>query len=517
MLRRTYIISILIAFLLTCGRLSGQDSLTVFKGPVLSEQKGNDLMYIFGNDTSYFYTIRNPNRRRDGLLLEKVATDSLSVELSRNVQFPEIDGAQPYLMYPMSYGGRNYLFATAEKSENTEVALYAYEINSDLNLQGEPILLGSSQRESRSSPSDFHIYTDIMGMNMIVVMSREFDPLKNEKFEAHLFDADLHLLRSKQLEVPHESGQLNFEDVWVDGDYSFYMLMSIADPTLSKIKNENNIGRNYALLDYNWESEMMSEKSLAIGVKWIYDVQLLINEASNIQIAGYYSNMIDLIMAGTFSVEIDRESGRILNQGLSPFERDFKTRYKPTRINDPADLSLFELRQVLPAGKDRVQMISEKKYIQTSTVFNPVTGTYTVIRIHNYDEILVTGMNPSSQVLYQLSIPKFQSSTRDEGMYTSFLSWIGVSDAYLIYNDHEKNLGLAQNQLNSYRQLNSPVSATPVIVRIGPGGQMKKSTILNTGEKHMTMTPYFSYPLHDGVILATSDGYKTQYIRLKLE
>jgi hypothetical protein len=283
------------------------------------------------------------------------------------------------------------------------------------------------------------------------------------------------------------------------------------------LQSERKMGRNHSVIEFNWEVGKMREKSLAIGTKWLYDVNLVLNADSNVQIAGYYSNMVDLSIAGTFSVEMDHRTGQIINQGLSPLDRHFKAQFKRATNNDPSDLGLFGHTKLYPAGKGLVQMVSEKEYTENTTVFNPVTGTYSLIRIQNYDQLLITGMAPSSQIAYALTVPKFQSSTRYDALYTSFLSYRGKDDLYLVFNDHERNREIGFDDVSNYRQITSSANTMAMMVRIGNDGSAVKLPLFASSDMNMTLTPYFYRTMPDGIILTATNGYKTQFIRLKLE
>src|SRR5690606_38927929 len=173
---------------------------------------------------------------------------------------------------------------------------------------------------------------------------------------------------------------------------------------------------------------------------------------NNIQVGGYYSNMVDLIMAGTFSLELDYATGKILNQGLSPFDREFRTKFRPKGGNiAQTELGMFNLDYVFPRIDGTTQLISEKNYTETSTVFNPGTGTYSIITVYNYDEILLTSINESSKIKYNVMIPKFQSSTAYYDDYTSYVAFSLGDRTFFVYNDNERNSDLAIDAESGYR------------------------------------------------------------------
>lgn len=516
MLRKIYILLLISGVFAGFGARS-QDAFSIEFGPILDEQKGNDLISVFGRDSTHFFTLRLSGRKNGGFIVEKIDTDSMHVQKTAEFFLPTVGGIDLVLKYPVELKERIYFLATAENPTTGEVNIYALEFNQNLNLDQTAILLGIGTRISLINGESFRLHKDREAETLMVLIPRHFEPERNAKFDVAIFDSSLKLLREKRIEIPHPSGMLSVDDILVKGQSHFYLLFSMEDPTLVNLQSERKMGRNHSVIEFSWETGKMREKSLAIGTKWLYDVSLVLNADSNVQIAGYYSNMVDLSIAGTFSVELDTRSGQIVNQGLSPLDRRFKAQFKRATNSDPSELGLFSQTRVFPAGKGLVQMVSEKEYAQNTTVFNPVTGTYSLIRIQNYDQLLVTGMAPSSQIVFNFTIPKFQSSTRYDALYTSFLSHLGSESLYLIYNDHERNQELTLTDISNHRQITSPSNTMAMLVRIGNNGSATKFPLFSTSDRNMTLTPYFYRTLPDGVVLTATNGYKTQFIRLKLQ
>jgi hypothetical protein len=114
-------------------------------------------------------------------------------------------------------------------------------------------------------------------------------------------------------------------------------------------------------------------------------------------------------------------------------------------------------------------------------------------------------------------VPKFQSTTRTNAPYTSFLTYQGGENIYVLYNDHERNANVPLNDPTNYRQITSPANTMAAMVRIGKGGQSQKLPLFISSGANVTFTPYFYRTLPDGVIITALNGYKTQFLRLKLE
>ncbi len=497
--------------------LLAQMSINVTLGPLLGENKDKTLQHIFGTDSTHFFTLKYTGRKKDGMALEKIRTDSLLLERSLNVEFPLIGGKEPLLLYPLSMKGMNCLLTTTEENLGDKVFIHTWMLNQVPELNREPVLLGTASKRVLNAGQEFLTYTNESRDLLAVIIPTEAEPIKNMKFEISIYNSSLSLLKRKNLEIPHSSGKFYFENVIIEDTTSVYMLISLPGQKISENDQRQNATRNYALIKYSWQNEVVQEKSLSVGSKWLYELGLLKNNNSNIQVAGYYSNLIELTMAGTFSVELEPDSGKILNQGLVPFERAFKSQFKANGNNpDKTDLGLYTIGYIFATDDGLAEMISEKQSTQTSTIFDPATGTYSVIKIYNFDQILINRIEPSGKVTFSLKIPKFQSSPRSEGAYTSYLSFRNRGKTYIIYNDHEKNEGLSSEPEKNYRSLNSYATALPVILELGLEGSIKKQSIMRSADSKSLVNPRYFYLLPDGVVLVGFAGSRTQYIKVKL-
>ena len=255
-----------------------------------------------------------------------------------------------------------------------------------------------------------------------------------------------------------------------------------------------------------------------MGNKWLYDVRLFINEKNNLQVAGYYSNMVDLIMAGTFSLEINKKTDKIINQGLNQFDREFRTQFRPKGGNiAQTELGMFNLDYAFPQKDGMTQLICEKNYTETSTVVNPGTGTYSVITVYNCDEILLSSIDPSSKIKYNITIPKYQSSTNPYDDYTSYLAFRNGARTFIIYNDNTRNTELSLQSEKGYRQLTSPANSTAIMIVVHENGQTVKIPLFDSSKEKPVLNPKYFYQTSDGVVLLTNSGYDTRLLKVKLK
>ena len=480
--------------------------------------KGYEVSDLFGVDDNAFFVFRENHRKKYPYAIQKISTDSLKSLGDHIFNIDKINGLEPRIMTTLTLSQKVYFIVSTVQSKADSLFIYAFEIKDGPVIGSKPVLLTSASIKAMDSERDLTVFKDKEKDLFMLIIPRETDPTKNEKYELLVFNSLLEEVTSKEIEIPYPADVLEYTDALVDNSGNAYILASRKNTTLSVLNKDRNIGRDFSLFIYNWDAETISEKSLSLGSKWLYDVRLLINANDNIQVAGYYSNMIDLIMAGTFSLELDRETGEVVNQGLNPFDRDFRTQFRPKSGNiSETELGKFNLDYILPKPDGVTQLISEKNFTETSTILNPATGMYSIITIYNYDEILISAMDASSKIKYNLIIPKYQSSTSIYDSYTSFIAFTESEKTFIIYNDNDRNKSLPVNNAKGYRQLTTPSGSAAILVVIHENGETVKLPLYTSSKDTPVFNPNHFYPTPDGVVLLTGSGYEIRFVKVKLK
>ena len=236
----------------------------------------------------------------------------------------------------------------------------------------------------------------------------------------------------------------------------------------------------YSLVSYNPSDGSVNEKFLALENRNLYKAKPAINSAGNLQVAGFYGNILNLNIDGAFSLEVDPVEGNILNQGMSPFGRDFRMRFRTDVRQRKSESGKFELDEAIGTEEGGLQLISEMRYSETVTVFNPGSGTYSTIEINNFDEIMVTRIGPDGRINENILIPKYQSSSREVGKYISYVCYTAGDKTFLIFNDNERNeLGSVAG--GSMRTLTGSGSARPIVVTIVEDDKLERRPLVTSG------------------------------------
>ncbi len=491
-------------------------SLQVEWGQEIDDQKGTALIDVFGNDQSSFYALFRSRKKRDGYQLLKFDTDSVYLQDKEVFQLHDPEGGVPRLLYPVSTKSNHFIIASTQDVNQDRINILAYPIKPEKSVGKNPIKIASGSLKAIEAGGNFRVFVDESGETLTVIIPTEHIEGKNEKFEVRLYDKDFQLMRAKNLEVPHAAEHLNYVDALIDSTGDVHVLASIRDLEVHEYGEGRNLAKNFSLLHYSWATESLTEKSLSLGSKWMYDARLLINDDKNIQICGYYSNMVDLIIAGTFSVEIQPSTGDVLQTGLWPFDRDFRSNLRP-KSKSGRDIDAFELNYTFADSKGNVQLLSEKTYTEINQTFNPSMGTYSTVKIYNYDEVLMTSLGKTGQIKYSHVIPKFQSSSSQGSPYVSFYAHHHKDRTYVFYNDHFRNADLGLGSEKGYRQLTSESAAQCVMLEITPNGKSKKYPLFLSSDKRATFVPNYAYATDKSLILLSRSGYHLQFFKIRLE
>jgi hypothetical protein len=477
-------------------------------GPELEEQKGNSISETFGHSEEFFFCLRSDRRKKGHHIIEKIGTDSLKV--LKTVEFipAEVSGKKPVLAYPISTSEASFLITTAENPGGNEVYIMAYRITDNLEIMQEPIIIAIADREALLVERGFLLFQSTDKGKVALFVPEEKDPLRNEKFTLRYFDGKMSLLESKKIEIPYPSEKVLLTDAVMTPTGVFHGIISIREESEVRVLPDS-----YALLSYDPKKDVVKEKALSLGNKWFYDMKLTLTPDTNLWLAGYYSNMVEPSMVGTFSVVIDSNTGELLDMGLSPFERDFRLMFRKEIKSREDALGLFEMDKVYLKESGLLSMVSEKRFERQSTIYEPATRMYRSVTIFYHEELMVSTIKPSSQIIENTIIPKYQSASLDFGRYSSYVSAVWGEKLLFFYNDHSRNESLSLTEYNDYRSLNNEhnISVTYCIVNNGEAFKTIFNPELIDG---YYLDAEQTYRAEKCLILTLYKGYKTRYLKV---
>ncbi|MEM9053634.1 MAG: hypothetical protein AAGC47_16385, partial [Bacteroidota bacterium] len=392
--------------------------------------------------------------------------------------------------------------------KGTDVYIMAYPISEGLQIPKDPIVLGIANREALLSENGFLLFKSNDEEEVALFIPEETDPLKNEKFTLRYFDANLSLLDTRKIEIPYRADDVLLHDAVLSSQGVFHGIISLKSESAVRVLPDS-----YALISYNPKEDQVKEKALALGSKWFYNLNLTLTPDTNLWLSGYYSNMVEPSMAGTFSVVINSQDGALMQTGLSPFDRDFRLMFRNYNRSTDDALGQFQLDNAFLNGDGSLSIISEKRYDKQSTIFNPATGVYSTILVHYNEEILVSTIRPNSKIIANVVLPKYQSYSRSSGRYASYLAREWGDQLLFFYNDHARNAKLSPFDYDEYRALNNENNMTITFCVVDGDGVTKGSVAPDKIDNYYLNAEH-SYSGDGFEILTAYKGYKTRYIKV---
>ena len=209
--------------------------------------KGYEVVDLFGFDESSLFVFRQNNRKKYPYALQKLSTDSLRSSGEQIFNFDKINGIEPKIMSILTLSRKAYFIVSTVHSKMDSLFLYAIEIKDKPGIGSKPVFLTSASIKAMDSEKELTLFKDKEKDMFMLIIPREADPTRNEKYELLVFNSILEKLTSKEIEIPYPADVLEYTDALVDSMGNAYILASRKNTTLSGLNKDRNIGRDFSL------------------------------------------------------------------------------------------------------------------------------------------------------------------------------------------------------------------------------------------------------------------------------
>jgi len=171
--------------------------------------------------------------------------------------------------------------------------------------------------------------------------------------------------------------------------------------------------------------------------KFITDLQLAFTKKGDIIGAGFYSEEGTKSIKGSYYIK--------LNKNKIP-ERQEKRLRRRSEQGKTVELYEYDLDRLILRDDGGVVLLAEQYYISTySRSANFASDPYAnnrreVVNNYHYNDIIIVNINPDGNIEWANKIPKQQTTSGDNGYYSSYQPAVIKNKIYLFYNDNPKNL-----------------------------------------------------------------------------
>lgn len=512
----------------------------LYMGPEIKSNKKGTLEDIIGMDEDGYYMIRAEPQK---FYLEKYDHD-LNLVKSEKIELGK-GGDRKYMEFAEQLDGEIYLFTSQYNPSVKQKVLFVERINRQtLKPEGDPVRVTAFSYRSRSNEGifDYHVSKD--STKMMIYHNTPYQGNTGEKFGLSMFDSQLNLLWSKELELPFKDKLYEVQRYKVDNHGNAYLL-GIVYKGQVRVKRQGRPNYEYHLLSYN-QDDQYEEYLLNLKDKFITDMQFEISSKGEIICAGFYSELGTSSVRGTFYLLIDAKTKEIRKEYYQEFDASFLTDFmSERRAGKGKELVQYNLNQLEIRRDGGVVLIAEQVYIkqlQDYNNYNRYGSQYYYSRYYypsfysygrypygnyrypymnddsevqfNYNDIMVINIRPNGTIQWAKRIPKRQRSKNDGGKYSSYALSIAKGKMFFVFNDNPKNLHKQSNDPKIYNYTKGKESVV-VLVTLDGKGETKKEPLFQVRDTKTTTKPKVCEQIsRNQMIIYSERNKKVNFARL---
>lgn len=363
-----------------------------------------------------------------------------------------------------------------------------------------------------SSPGSFQVGVSPDRSKLLVHLYYPKEKGIPQQSRMEMYDRDMALLWSQDLDLPYPSDEFDVESQRVDNDGSVVLLgVKYAQKSEKReLKREGKATYEYHLLTFSGSSSRPDDHPIDVPDKFLQDMTLAMGKEGDILCAGLYGNKGAFSVRGAFFLRLDRATKKIVHESYKPFSDDFITSYmtekeegkakkKADKKGEELELPEFDLHEIILRDDGGAVLIAEQYYLRI------VQSTYTDSQGHMstrttyhyfYNDVVVVNMTPDGNIDWAVKVPKRQHSA-NTSLYSSIATAVKGDRLYMVFNDSGKNLFLKPG--DKVQQFGAPgKDALVVLVAVDRDGNVSREPLFTTDKREAFLRPKDCVQLDEG-------------------
>ena len=450
------------------------------------------LTGILGEDGSYVYALRNQYSFFGGNnpVLERYKLSDMSLDYSKSLSLKNPEGHEMEKQSIYFVKGNYIAFANYYDRDKNSNFLYATVLDNHATAIKSWTPVAEISADKRNNPGSFYTGVSADSSHILVVVNPPYDEYANEKFTLLLIDAQLNINQKREITPPYKDKYFSLGNFIASGTGNVFMLATISkDKTVMTRRERRNQPTYYhTVLMYDSKTDSLREFRIDLETKFISDAKMTIAANGDIVCSGFYSNKSSSTIIGTFYQRIDPVSGEIKSKGTMDFARDFLIQFmNEKKISKGKELADYDLKHLVMRDDGGAVLVAEEFYEVLIQSYDPQTRMYTYTYYYYYNNIIVISINPSGEIAWAQKIPKYQMSRNDGGYYSSFAFAVSGSNMYFMFNDHPRNLKIADSK--NYRYMNNPKKSVAILVTLDSRGNQQRQAMFSNRDLKIVLRP----------------------------
>jgi hypothetical protein len=339
---------------------------------------------------------------------------------------------------------------------------------------------------------------------------------KKRMYETHniIIDENLEILVDKKETESRDENTYKIYNYMVDNEGSFYYAKRYSAAETYVVSYDAN-------KDYEKWEEKIDLENLKVNHR-LSNITFGVNEKNDIIITGFYEFLNKRAskyqvspgdLKGSFFMKIDGISKELVVNKISEFNEDFLKSFqskKQKKKNEiPTVLNRYGFTQLLTKTDGGGIFIGEHQFsreVQNGVIF--YYRDFVVINLSADGEIIWSRRMMKNQV-YSVFILKSIDKAVVHAQYFSYVAGLGKEKLYVLYNDHEKNVGKPLHEPYDFIKFKEGV---PVMAAIDlKGGDVEYSVIKELSGEKIHFMPLQYYQANQGTNMILFGQGKKNY------
>ena len=457
-MRTNVLLTLTLGFLLSLSAFgqSKTDRAAVKWGPELSDKTDGVFSQVVGYNDEHVYMLM---RVKKEVFLQKMNSSHKSI-YKKLIPF-KIGKEEHSSEGVVVLTDRILVFSSFMDKKTKTNTLYMRVFNeSNMAPMGKMQKMASFDVEKKRNTGSFSVTISPNEKVVLVYLNLPFEKDDNERFSLKVYDMEMSPMWDREVSLPYLDSEFGVQSLRVTDDGSVVMVgTKYAEKREAKeLKKDGKSSYVYHLLVYKSSGDEPGDYPINVEDKFLQDLTLNIGSEGDILCGGLYGKKGTFTTAGTFFLNIDRETKQLKHSSFKEFDRDFITAYmtekeeakatkKAARKGEDLEMYNFELRDIIRREDGGAVMIAEQYYmyaVTTCTTNSNGGQTCRTTYHYIYNDIIVVNVDPEGNIEWASKIPKRQHSVNDGGYYSSYAVSVKGDNIYLLFNDNGKNLFLTQ-------------------------------------------------------------------------
>ncbi len=453
---------------------------------------------VVGQDADKYYMVRVEKKvrlERSKIWLESISKTTNGVDGSYELILPEVYGKKSVYENLFYINEKLMLFVAVIDNVKERRNLYAYHIDEDGTTKGESVFIGSIPNLNKEGAGFRYSLTGDKKM-VLVSYNNLFTTYTGEPFIFKLLDSDLKLVEKKEFQMPYLKREFDIikYDRGPSGNYYFAVRLKPAK-TRRTTRPGQSIKYEFKMMVFNMKKDSFQTYPIAVAKFTPKNFTFQLDDEENVIIFGQGTKRSAAAIAAVFY------------QKLNPMIEKFEVKTYRDFSKDRAFLAEFQLERngtgpeqwfsytpgkIVFLHSAGLVYLTEQYFETTRTTIDPKTKEETVIHYYTYGDILAVSVDEDNKMNWHTKVPKMQTSTNDDGYYSSFAVTSDVNKVKILFNDNSKNIG-GRVPYAKLKEVKFNVSLAPsgqaCVATIYSDGNVDKAELFGKEDRKVNISP----------------------------